>query len=199
VFGGEGLDVVVRNNDLGRTKPLSLGGNLRFARRVTGSLNSETLFPGMPSSIRSLYSFMMWGGHSSFSSGADNGIDDIVVDTVEGGVGRSQGEVGTARLAVRKNRSGEAKESNVDAGFANNLFFRAWSVVESHPFQVLLSVSNSDKGVSEVEIAVQSKTASRAMNPDIVAGSCFEAKLSVKAREVARVPPRKEPYIRRGR
>jgi hypothetical protein len=31
------------------------------------------------------------------------------------------------------------------------------------------------------------------MRPEMVVGSCFEAKLSVKAREVARVPPRKEP------
>lgn len=60
-FGGEGedWDNVVRNRDRGRTKPLSLGGNLRFARRVMGSSKSSTLFPGMPSSIRSLYSLMM--------------------------------------------------------------------------------------------------------------------------------------------
>jgi len=124
------------------------------------------------------------------------------VDAVEG-VGRPQGEVGTARPAVRKNRSGEAKESNVDAGVRNNLFFRPWRVVASHPSSqtCLLSHTSSvsgggwvdSEGVSVVEIDVQSKTASRAMRPEMVVGSCFEAKLSVKAREVARVPPRKEP------
>ena len=52
---------------------------------------------------------------------------------------------------------------------------------------------DDSEGVSETEIDVQSKTASRAMSPEIVVGTCFEAKLSVRAREVARVPPRKEP------
>lgn len=113
--------------------------------------------------------------------------------------GSHEVEDGTARPAVRKKRRGEAKESNVDTGFANNLFFRVWSVAASHPSQVLHSASNSGEGVSEVEIAVQSKTASRAMRPEMVVGDCFEAKLSVKAREVASVPPRKEPYIKRGR
>jgi hypothetical protein len=194
---------VVRKRERGSTKPLSLGGNLRFARRVMGSSNPETCFPGMPSSIRSLYSFIMWGDQSSSEIDDNEPVGGVVVDAVEG-VGRSQEEEdGTARPAVRKNRRGEAKESNVDAGVLNKLLFRGWRVVASHPSsQACLlchpsSVSGGgwvdSEGVSEVEMAVQSKIASRTMRPEIVVGTCFEAKLSVKAREVARVPPRKEP------
>lgn len=46
---------------------------------------------------------------------------------------------------------------------------------------------------------VQSKTAFLVMRPMIFVGRERDVKFSVKAREVARVPPRKDPYIRMGR
>jgi hypothetical protein len=145
--------------------------------------------------MRSLYSLMMWGDHSS----SPPPLSELGVVGVDG-VESQELEVGTAIPAVLKKSSGEAKESNVDNGAVKSLSFRKCSVgasqVFSHP---ALGEDDEEVDGEGVEIEVQSKIASRAISPEMVVGSCFEGKLSVRAREVARVPPRKEPYIRRGR
>ena len=111
------------------------------------------------------------------------------------------------RPAVRKNCVGEAKESNAEAGLAKRWDLRPWRVWISHVGEDQISSACSDPGSSkrssssaslgygEVATSVQSKMAFLVNSPAILVGSDLEAKLSVRASEVASVPPRNEPYI----
>ncbi len=119
-----------------------------------------------------------------------------------GGGASSVGQVGgMTRPAVRKNRFGEAKPSNAEAGVVKRWAFRACRVVISQAcrwtscsmLEYLLLRLVGGVGGRDVATSVQSKMASLVIRPAIRVGRDLEAKLSVRAREVAIVPPRNEP------
>ena len=111
---------------------------------------------------------------------------------------------------MRKKSAGEAKASNAEEGWVKRSFFRrcrvrsvhgaaktscseiAWlmeendGVVDGEGIEVVI-------GVREAATPVQSKIPSRTISPAIGNGSFLEERLSVRAREVASVPPRWEP------
>lgn len=115
--------------------------------------------------------------------------------------------LGMCRPEVRKKRVGEAKGSNVDSGEVKRVVFRALRVGDVHVAAPTVFISpsspdsdsdsddESDEVVenSEVVKTEKSNTPSLTISPLILTGLVLEVRDSVKAREVANVPPKKEP------
>jgi len=97
---------------------------------------------------------------------------------------------GTLSPAVRKKSTGEMKESNVLAGPVNSFSFMECRAFSSHSSSGFSFDEEVVEGWREVPILVQSKIPFLTMRPAIRCGSCFDTKDSVRAREVASVPPR---------
>ena len=112
---------------------------------------------------------------------------------------------GMDRPAVRKNRTGDAKGSNAEAGCEKRRVFRTWRSVSFQGFVELWSLTSSAPllwllvsvlmgfGERDVATPVQSYTPSRTMRDVMGNRRCFELWLSVSARVVARVAPSLEP------
>lgn len=107
----------------------------------------------------------------------------------EGGGSVPGHSLGTFRPAVRKKRVGEAKASNVLAGFVNSFSLSLCKEFSSHSIPEM-SFDRVVSGGSDVPIPLQSKTPFFTISPAIRTGSCFDANDSVSASEVASVPPR---------
>lgn len=101
---------------------------------------------------------------------------------------------------MRKKSVGEAKGSNAEAGEVKRCCSRecrAWVVHVEFGFVSCFEVGDGDgderEGIGEVTMSVQSNTAFFVTNPTIFVSWDREEMFSVSAREVASVPPRKEP------
>lgn len=100
---------------------------------------------------------------------------------------------GMERPGERKKRRGEAKGSKALAGDGKRCVLRAWRLLISHMSLSLVMVAGSiGDGGRDVAAAVQSKTPFRTMVP-LIEEPTGRVRVSVREREVARVPPRKEP------
>lgn len=95
----------------------------------------------------------------------------------------------------RKKRRGEAKGSKALAGDGKSLVLRVWRVLVPHISLPFGFVDGSlGLGGRDVAIWVQSKIALRMMAPSMETPTpTGRVCVSVKERELASVPPRKEP------